>query len=166
MKRSSIRLASVLCVIGCLAGACAHGGDVSRNVEPVRLAEKEFERRIIVMGNPVFPQAELRAGLQGVVVSDVEVDSDGHVVSVETLEASTNGFAESVQAELGRAQIAPAAIGENRVRTKGKVTLYFVIRDKQGYALLPDAAGYVGEAILNSRSTNSEHRDERQPNRQ
>ena len=116
---------SVLCLV--LSAACAYDWEQAGQYgEPgMWSVVKTFEL-------PAYPAASLTKSSQGVTVSEVRVDEKGAVVDVIVLEAPDDAIKQSVRNTLRRWRFEPTVVEGKPIRVRGKITVYFSIKDGVG----------------------------------
>ena len=111
----------------------------------VKVGPDSLWRTANVKPLPPYPEASLEAGVEGVVVAEVIVATDGRAESIAILEAPDKRIAESVQTTIREWVFVPPRIAgsDQDARALGKLIFYFEVEDESVYcaSALPRVAG-------------------------
>lgn len=111
--------------------ACSHDLPFVNRMEAVLL------QSVVTGGLPSYPVESIKHSSHGVTVSELRIDESGRVTSVAVLEAPDKHIAASIEKALSGWRFTPISVTDSGqfVRVRGKITLYFELREGQGYVL-------------------------------
>jgi TonB family protein len=142
MMTGSISWASIICLLGFASAGCAKTSErVQASADDrrdytgfVKFSEDGFRKLALERPTPVYPKSSVAALSQGVVVVDVKVEADGHVLSVEVQEAPDASIKEEAAQTLMRWRFRilrlPGATRDSRMTSR--LIFYYDLENGQG----------------------------------
>jgi TonB family protein len=153
LRKSLIIVMSTLTISTCFAQTPTRGHTSEATLR--RIATKTIL--------PSFPDDAARDNKTGVAVSEIQIDTGGHVSVVKVLEAPSPSIAESVSTALQKWEFRPLLDSDRKpVLLSGKITFYFEKVSGVPHVYDPIAIGYVGR--WQNQPTSSAHDKSTRPN--
>ena len=93
---------------------------------PVLLNLRELARLL----ERYYPESERREGHEGLVLLDLSLDDEGHVVGVEVVSSSDKAFEPAARQVAARLRYSPARAGDRRVSVKLRQPVQFRLAER------------------------------------
>jgi TonB family protein len=110
------------------------------------LGQLTIREQAIWKVDPTYPEDDIRMGVSGVAVAELDVDEKGSITDLEIVEAPSPSIEEAMAKAIRQWRFTPTILKRTGkpVGWHGKVTYYFVIENGRGAVYAPKDAPYVG----------------------
>jgi TonB family protein len=106
----------------------AQAAEVGQGIGAIRsVAQVSQLPRFINQVKPLYPDSAKRAGIEGVVILQVDIDATGAVIDVEVLQGLGSGCDEAAAAAMKQSTFTPAYAGSEPVPVRIKIPYRFEI---------------------------------------
>jgi TonB family protein len=107
------------------------------SAQVVRVGEDGMRKSAEKTVMPVYPKEAIKGEQQGIAVIEAQYNGEGEVTDTTVLEAPSPSIGQAVIDAVKQWKFKPSSLDGKPISIRGKLTFYFVIKDKKGWVENP-----------------------------